>query len=165
MTKLLSFLLLLLTPALTAGTAPKKEQIFIIFYDGRTGHRIFSLRGVSVFLGRNAIETITDPFPFNRRTDIFGKATIDVRGVQPRQMRVWVDFIDRDCRYEQSKAPPLSFSYTGSTWSALPVYSIDQIEKTGVVTDNYCGPSKRIPEPGILAIYVVPETLRELWNS
>jgi hypothetical protein len=85
-----------------------------------------------------------------RRTNFFGKETVRVDNPDDRQVDVSVDFIDKDCRSENYE--PRS-----------ETYSIEEILKSGIVSKNFCGKYHAQPRPGLLAIYVVPATFKELW--
>jgi hypothetical protein len=43
-------------------------------------------------------------------------------------------------------------------------YSIEEIIAHGIVSQNDCGKARRQPKPGILVIYVVPMSIKELWE-
>jgi hypothetical protein len=47
----------------------------------------------------------------------------------------------------------------------MPFYDIDQILSSGIVTQNLCGGKTLRPKPGVLTIYVLPESLKEMWNN
>ena len=83
---------------------------------------------------------------------MLGEETIDVTGADKPTIRVWVDFIDKDCRSKDLS--PVADSY-----------SLTDILKTGVVSPNYCGSSKTKPKPGVLVIYVTPSTFKQLWDE
>lgn len=80
-------------------------------------------------------------------------------------MRVWVDLIDRDCRYAANFNNFRTFDFRGRTLRQMPFYDIDQILSTGIVTPNICGQKTQQPKPGVLTIYVLPESLKEMWNN
>jgi hypothetical protein len=84
---------------------------------------------------------------------------------QPREVRVWVDFIDRDCRYGDDFKKFLVFDYAGRTLRNTGAYDIDRILSTGIVTRNPCSSKTQRPEPGVLTIYVIPESFKELSND
>ena len=48
--------------------------------------------------------------------------------------KVWVDLIDRDCRYAADFKDFLTFDFGGRTLGNMPSYDIDQILSTGIVT-------------------------------
>lgn len=89
---------------------------------------------------------------------------MDVSGVEPRQVRVWVDYVDRDCRYPAGVSTR-TFDFAGRTLSRSPAYDVDEILQTGIVTPNLCGTKTERPIPGVLTIYVIPETFKQLWNN
>ena len=90
---------------------------------------------------------------------------MNIDGVEPREVRVWVDFIDRDCRYAPTDSSMRTFDLAGKTLSRIPAYNIDEILRTGIVGPNLCGAKTEAPTPGVLTIYVIPETFKELWNN
>jgi hypothetical protein len=96
--------------------------------------------------------TKTDLDAIDKRANFLGEAEVDVTDANPRQIQIWADFISRDCRYSPAA-------------HAIHLYSIDEIQAKGIVSENYCGGPRRIPKPGVLMIYVNPSTLRELWNN
>ena len=89
----------------------------------------------------------------DKRTNLLGEARVDVTNADPPQVAVGVDFISRDCRYADKSQ------------TRLLTYSIDEIRSKGIVSDNYCGTARRDPKPGVLMIYAIPLTNRELWNE
>ena len=130
-----------------AGT----QKITIQLLNGKTG-RPLRWRGLaSVRIG--SMITRRDLDPIDKRANFSGTAQVDVTNANPPQIEVGVNFISRDCRY----AP--------KSQSAPVIYSIDEVRVKGIVSDNYCGGPKRSPKPGVLMIYVIPSTSRELWNE
>ena len=69
--------------------------------------------------------------------------------------------IERTC-LGRHVAPPLQFTFDGTTIQQENSYSIAQIKKAGIVTANYCGTAQAQPHPGILLIYVIQETFKQL---
>jgi hypothetical protein len=141
--------------AFNLGTAQTstttKQAITIKLLNGKTGHPVWWRGLASVRVG-SAINR-RDLDPVDKRTNLLGEAKVEVSDASPPQVEVGVDFISRDCRYSpQSQSNSL-------------VYSIDEIRAKGIVSENYCGGPKRTPKPGVLMIYVIPSTLRELWNN
>jgi hypothetical protein len=51
-----------------------------------------------------------------------------------------------------------------STKTRVP-YSIAEILRTGVVSQNFCGAAAIAPIPGVLVFYELPSTWRELWYN
>jgi hypothetical protein len=100
-----------------------------------------------------------------RRTRFWNDARVDVNGVEPRQVRVWVDYVDRDCRYAAGDVSTRIFDFAGGTLSRLPAYDIDEILHSGIVAPNLCGSKAERPTPGVLTIYVIPETSKQIWNE
>ena len=127
-----------------------KQKITIKLLNGRTGHAVW-WRGLATLRIGQAISR-KELCAIDKRTNLLGEAQVDVTDANPRQIEIWADFISRDCRYN-SEAP------------AIHLYSIDEIQATGIVSENYCGGPRRSPKPGVLMIYVIPSTLRELWNN
>ena len=154
---------LLIVPIRAFAQGPRKT-ITLKLLNGETGHPVRWRGSPYVFLGNQAndSENFEDR---GKRTNLSGELKIDVTGAIPAVVKVWVDFLHRDCRFPESKASSTrTFTYSGSTLAALPTYSIEEILKKGVVSENYCG-SRRAAKPGILVIYVIPATYRELWNE
>jgi hypothetical protein len=148
-----------LQPALPTDTS--RSQITIEIRNGKTGGPVW-IASPYVFLGT------PDPNKFEesyRRTKFWSDAHVDVSGVEPREVRVWVDFTDRDCRYAGDYKDFQMFYFGGETLKRMPFYDIDKILSTGIVTANLCGAKTKQPRPGVLTIYVIPATFKELWNS
>jgi hypothetical protein len=141
--------------AFNLGTAQTstttKQAITIKLLNGKTGRPVW-WRGLAYVRVGRAINR-RDLDPIDKRTNLVGEAKVEVSDANPSQVEVEVDFISRDCRYSpQSQSNSL-------------IYSIDEIRAKGIVSENYCGGPKRAPKPGVLMIYVIPSTLRELWNE
>jgi len=146
-----------------ASSPPVKprQQIIVKIRNGKTGRPIW-IASPYVFLGNADPQNFEDSY---RRTKFWGDAHVDVSATQPREVRVWVDFIERDCRYGDDFKQFLVFDYAGKTLRNTEVYDIDRILSTGIVTRNLCSSKTQRPEPGALTIYVIPETFKELWNN
>ena len=130
----------------TTQTSPTANQrITIKLLNGKTGRPVWWRGLASVSVGSlNSVD---------KRTNLLGEARVNVTDAHPPQVEVVVAFISRDCRYaSESQVRPLT-------------YSIDEIRAKGIVSDNYCGGARRAPKPGMLMIYVVPMTNRELWEQ
>jgi hypothetical protein len=134
----------------TAQAPPRvKQNITIKLLNGKSGRPVW-WRGLATVRVGSMIGRV-DCAPLDKRTNLVGEAKVDVTNADPPQVAIGADFITRDCRYApQSQARSL-------------IYSIDEIRAKGIVSDNYCGAPKRAPKPGVLMIYVIPSTLRELW--
>jgi hypothetical protein len=143
--------------------SPVKRSITIKLLNGKTGRPIWWRGSPYIFVGEAINEGASNLEARAKVTNFLGEVKIDVTGAHPPLVKVWVDFISRDCRFSQSQAQPKSFTYSGSTLQALPTYSIEEITTKGVVSENYCSAAKRPAKPGVLMIYVVPASLRELW--
>jgi hypothetical protein len=143
------FLFVISFGAAQTSSTPK-QKITIKLLNGRTGHAVWWRGLATLRIGRAISRTELDAI--DKRTNFFGEAEVDVTDANPRQIQMWADFISRDCRYSP-EAP------------ASHVYSIDEIQAKGIVSENYCGGPRRAPKPGVLMIYVIPSTLRELWNN
>ena len=146
-----------------ASSPPVKphQQIIVKIRNGKTGRPIW-IASPYVFLGKTDPQNFEDSY---RRTKFWGDARVDVSATQPREVRVWVDFIERDCRYGDDLKQFLVFDYAGKTLGNTEVYDIDRVLSTGIVTRNLCSSKTQRPEPGVLTIYVIPETFKELWND
>ena len=81
------------------------------------------------------------------------------------RIRVWSDFVHRDCRVPEGDQSLASLHYDGSTLRATPAFDLDTIISKGVVGPNLCSSKTQRPEPGSLTIYVIPATFMELWFS
>jgi hypothetical protein len=139
--------------AFSSGTAqtplPVKQKITIKLLNGKTGRPVWWRGLASVRVG--SMIGRADCAAIDKRTDLVGEAKVDVTNANPREITIGADFISRDCRY------------TPQSQARSPIYSIDEIQAKGIVSDNYCGGPRRAPKPGVLMIYVIPSTLRELW--
>jgi hypothetical protein len=100
-----------------------------------------------------------------KRTSGGEMLTLTISSAQPGEVRVWVDFIDRDCRYGDDFKRYLTFDFVGNTLRNTQAYDIDTILSTGIVARNFCSGKIEQPEPGVPTVYVIPETLKELWNN
>jgi hypothetical protein len=143
----------LLAFGIAAAQAPnsEKQRITIKLVNGKTDRPVW-WRGLAYVRVGDAI-TANKGFS-DKRTNLIGEANVDVTGANPPKVEVNADFISRDCRDRVPITSPLP----------LRLYEIDEIRKKGVVSDNFCGGPTRVPKPGVLVIYVIPMTLRELWN-
>jgi hypothetical protein len=130
------------TAAASPGT-PKHLKLRLV--NGKSGSAIWWRGSPFVYVGSSNV-------PIQRHTNLFGEEMIDISATDTPTIQVWVDFISKDCRSKD-------FSRVHET------YSITEILKAGVVSPNYCGTSQAKPRPGVLVIYVVPSTLKELWNQ
>ncbi len=137
------------------------EKITVKIRDGKSGLPIW-LASPYVFVGKTDPQKFMDSY---RRTKLWGDAHVDVSGADPREVRVWVDFIHRDCRFPDGNQNYRTFDFAGNTLKGIDVYDIDKVLHEGVVASNLCGTKTQRPEPGILTIYVLPATFRELWDS
>ncbi len=164
---LLTFLLsashgLRLAGQTAASSGPKPlKTITVRIRNGKNGLPIW-LASPYVFVGEIDPERFMDSY---RRTRLWGDAHVDIAGADPRQVRVWIDFIDRDCRYPDRNQRYLTFDFAGNTLRESAVYDLDTILSKGIVATNFCGKKTQRPEPGVLTIYVLPESFRELWDN
>jgi len=142
---------LLFVAAQLAAPETQTQGITVKLLNGKTGRPVWWRGSAAVRFGKTL--THRELSPIYKRTNLFGEADLDVTGADPPQVAVRPDFISRDCRFE-----------SGSQ-SESPLYSIDEIRSKGIVSANYCGAPRRDPKPGVIMIYVVPSTLRELWNG
>ena len=137
------------------------QQIVVRIRNGRTGLPIW-LASPYVFVGQ------TDPKKFYesyRRTKLWGDAHVNVTGAAPREVKVWVDFIHRDCRFAATDQSHRTFDFAGNTLRNRETYDIDTILRLGIVAQNLCSAKTQRSEPGVLTIYVLPATFKELWDS
>ena len=142
-------------------TTNGREQITVKIRNGKTGAPIW-LASPYVFLGN------PDPQNFEesrRKTKLWGDAHVDVTGVQPREVRVWVDFIHRDCRFAAGDNRFRTFDFGGKTLNGIGSFDLDVILSKGIVAPNLCSSKTAQPEPGVLTIFVLPATFKELWDS
>jgi hypothetical protein len=137
------------------------QQIVVKIRNAKTGRPLW-IASPYVFLGSPDPRKLEESY---RRTRFWGDAHVDVSATQPREVRVWVDFIQRDCRYGDNFKRFLIFDYAGNTLRNTEAYDIDTILSTGIVTRNLCSSKTQQPKPGVLTIYVIPETFKELWNN
>jgi hypothetical protein len=96
---------------------------------------------------------------------MWADAKVDVTRTNPVEVRVWVDFLHRDCRAPEDDDTYRVFDLGGRTLNKMAVYDLDTILKTGVVAPNLCGSKTQSPQPGVLTIYVLPATFREQWEQ
>jgi hypothetical protein len=131
--------------AIAQASPAVRQKITIKLLNGKTGRAVWWRGLASVRVGgRESVD---------RRTNLLGEAGVDVTNASPAQVEVIPAFVSHDCRFsEKSQTRPLS-------------YSVDEVRSKGIVSDNYCGTAKRDPKPGVLMIYVIPMTNRELWNE
>jgi hypothetical protein len=142
-------------------TPTPHQQITVKIRDGKTGGAIW-LASPYVFLGKS------DPQHFegsHRRTKLWNDARVDVSGIAPREIRVWIDFIHRDCRFADGDNRFRTFDFGGNTLNGIGSFDLDTILSTGIVATNLCSTKTQHPEPGVLVIYVIPATFKELWDS
>jgi hypothetical protein len=140
-----------LSLATAQPSSSTKQRITIKLLNGKTGSPVWWRGLAGVRFGKTLTGRESDPI--YKRTNLFGEAEVDVTDANPPQVAVWADFISRDCRY----APGLQ--------SESPMYLIEEIRTKGIVSENYCGGPRRSPKPGLLMIYVIPSSVRELWND
>ncbi len=143
-----------------AGSHPS-QQIVVKIRNGKTGLPIW-LASPYVFVGETDPQKFRDSY---RRTKLWGDARVDVNGANPREVKVWVDFIHRDCRFPAVDQSYRTFDFAGNTLRNSEAYDIGKIMTEGVVAPNLCSTKTQHPEPGVLTIYVLPATFRELWDS
>lgn len=146
------------------GSLPAKQSITVKLVNGKTGHPIWWRGNPYVFVGPAIYENPVNLETAAKRTNFHGEVKVDVTGAVPPEVKVWVDFIHRDCRFQDPQQARV-FTFGGSTMKTLPAYSIEQILNTGVVSDNFCSEKRAKPRPGVLVIYVIPATFMELWSS
>ena len=143
-----------------ASSAVKQHrQIVVKIRNADTGLPIW-LASPYVFVGKAEPQRFRDSY---RRTKLWGDAHVDVTGADPKEVRVWIDFIHRDCRFPDGQYR--TFDFGGTTLNGIGAYNLDTILATGVVAPNLCSGRTERPEPGVLTIYVIPATFKELWNS
>jgi hypothetical protein len=127
------------------------QRITIKLLNGKTGSPVWWRGLAGVRFGKTLAHRELDPI--YKRTNLFGEAEVDVTDASPPQIAVSADFISRDCRYGPGSQ------------SESPMYLIEEIRSKGIVSENYCGGPRRTPKPGLLMIYVIPSSVRELWNE
>jgi hypothetical protein len=137
------------------------QMVTIKIRDGKTGFPTW-LASPYVFLGQTDPQRFTDSY---RRTKLWGDAHVDVKGITPREMKVWVDFIHRDCRFAESDTKYRVFDFGGNTLRGLETYDMDVVLTKGLVAQNLCSSKTQKPEPGVLTIYVISPTFQELWDT
>jgi hypothetical protein len=139
----------------------RHQQITVKIRNGKTGRPIW-LASPYVFLGKPDPQKFQESY---RRTKLWNDAHVDVSGIAPREVRVWIDFIHRDCRFAEGDNRFRTFDLGGSTLSGIGSFDLDTILSTGIVASNLCSAKTQRPEPGVLVIYVIPPTFKELWDS
>jgi hypothetical protein len=88
----------------------------------------------------------------NPYTSIHGKTKIKVSS-SATQLRITPDF-GHECRWKDGPITQLTLSY-----------SIAEILRIGVVSQNFCGATTIAPTPGVLVFYELPSTWRERWYN
>ena len=78
---------------------------------------------------------------------------------------MWIDFIHRDCRFADGDNRFRTFDFSGNTLNGIGVFDVDTILSSGIVAPNLCSAKTKRPEAGVLTIYVIPATFKELWDS
>ena len=146
-------------PTCSGQSRSTHERIEVRIRDGKTGRPIW-FASPYVFLGTPDAKLFEKSY---RRTRFWNDARVDVSSVEPREARVWVDYIARDCRYPATDVSILTFDFAGRTLSQVPSYNIDEILRTGIVAPNLCGSKAERPTPGVLTIYVIPESFKRIW--
>jgi hypothetical protein len=134
---------------LPASLPASAKTIKVKILNGKTGLPVWWLASPFVYVGSSTAQVA-------KRGNLLGEATIDVSQADSPVVRVWVDYIDRDCRVTPGANEPRVEEIQ---------YSIPEIETKGIVSPNLCGTKRRKPAPGILSIYVIPATFKELWDS
>jgi hypothetical protein len=143
------------------GGPAQHQQITVKIRNGKTGRPIW-LALPYVFLGKPDPQHFEESY---RRTKLWSDARVDVGGVAPREIRVWIDFIHRDCRFAEGDNRFRIFDFGGNTLNGIGSFDLDTILSTGIVAPNLCSTKTQHPEPGVLTIYVIPAPFRELWTS
>jgi len=138
-------------PARIGTPSGSKQSITVKIRNGKTGLPIW-LASPYVYVGNLDVQHQSEA---HRKTKLWEDARVDVISAQPRTVRVVVDFVHRDCRY----------AVGDGSLSAVEDFNLEEVLSTGVVAPNLCSPKRLRPEPGVLTIYVIPATFRELWNE
>ncbi len=94
------------------------QQITVKIRNGKTGLPIW-LASPYVFLGTTDPARYMDSY---RRTKLWGDAKMDVSGTSPREVRVWIDFLHRDCRYPEGEDRYRTFDFAGNTLRGTATY-------------------------------------------
>jgi hypothetical protein len=145
----------------TGRATSQRQQIVVKIRNAQTGLPVW-LASPYVFLGK------TEPARFpesHRKTRLWNDAHVGVDGASPREARVWIDFLRRDCRYADGGSQFRTFDLVGNTLNDTPAYSLDTILSEGIVAPNFCTSRTQRPEPGVLTIYVIPENFKDLWDE
>lgn len=128
--------------ALTAQRAAT-VSIIIKVLNGKTGKPVWR-ESPNIWIDKDAL---IDPY-----TNLLGKAKIKVSS-NAAQLWITPDF-GHECRWKDGDNSKMTVSY-----------SIAEILRTGVVSQNFCGAGTIAPTPGVLVFYELPSTWRELWND
>jgi hypothetical protein len=137
-----------------------RQQITIKIRSAKTGLPLWEASPY-VFFGRAEPQQLEQS---RQLTKLWSDTHVDVTGVSPREVRVWIDFIHRDCRDDSDDIKMRIFDMDGKALERIDVYDLDKILSTGIVAHNYCNARSQKPEPGVLTIYVIPATFKELWD-
>jgi hypothetical protein len=78
-----------------------------------------------------------------QKGNLFGDVRVDVSHADINTITVTEDFV---------------------SCSGGATYSIDEIISHGIVSENDCGKANRQPKPGVLVIYAIPMSFKELWE-
>ncbi len=128
----------------------KHQQLTVKVRNGRTGLPIW-LASPYVYVGEIDSRRVEES---HRKTTFWADAHVDVTSASPRKVIVWVDFVKRDCRLASSN---------GVMYAAD--FDLDLVLSKGVVAPNLCSSKTRSPEPGVLTIWVIPASFKELWDE
>ncbi|MBB5061537.1 hypothetical protein HDF16_006273 [Granulicella aggregans] len=128
----------------------KHQRITIRVRNGKTGFPIW-LASPIVYVGKVDVQHMDEA---RRKTVLWNDAHINVQGADPRRVTVVVELVDRDCRDAASDG----------SLSATSEFDLDLVLSKGVVAPNLCSSKTQKPEPGVITLYVLPETIKELWN-
>ena len=142
-------------------TQDRRQLVTIKIRNGKSGLPIW-LASLYVFVGNASPSQLEEA---RRPTKFWSDAHVDIATADSRQLRVWVDFIHRDCRFVDGENKFRTFDYSGNTLNGIPTYDTDLILTKGIVAPNLCSDKTQAPEPGVLTIYVIPATSKELWHS
>ncbi|MBV8115869.1 MAG: hypothetical protein JO300_14090 [Silvibacterium sp.] len=104
-------------PAIPLPSKSSTYHFTLKLYDGRTGRQIRWMPVPYLFLGNQH-----DLEAARRKLNIVGELHTDVNDIDPAQLRVWIDYLQRDCRFqsEQDQNQARTFTYDGKTLAMLP---------------------------------------------
>jgi hypothetical protein len=130
--------------AQSAKPEPQQKKVVLRIRNGKTGWPIWA-ELPNVWIG--GAKSPLDPPP---KTDWRGEIKLEAPADGPHEIRLTPNWYI-DCRIPSEVTAGRNLKY-----------SIDQILKDGVVSENLCGEPRAKPVPGVIILYVRPRTWKEI---